>query len=53
MFLDKDRDNWYAKCLQCSYERDLRGMVVSGQNFHIEGKVAIWGEDGQMSSPSA
>jgi DNA-directed RNA polymerase subunit M/transcription elongation factor TFIIS len=53
MFLDKDQDNWYAKCLQCSYQRDLRSMAVSGQCSSSEGKGTIWGEGSQMSSPSA
>jgi DNA-directed RNA polymerase subunit M/transcription elongation factor TFIIS len=31
MFLDKDLDSWYAECLQCSYQLDLRSMAVSRQ----------------------
>ena len=24
VFLDSDLDGWYEKCLQCSYERELK-----------------------------
>jgi len=27
MFLDKDIDGWYERCLQCGYNQDLEPMV--------------------------
>ncbi len=26
VFLDTDLDGWYEKCLQCSYERELKTL---------------------------
>jgi len=26
IFLDTDLDGWYEKCLQCSYERELKNL---------------------------
>lgn len=26
VFLDRDLDGWYEKCLQCSYERELKTL---------------------------
>ncbi len=27
MFIDKDIYGWYEKCLQCSYQRDLKDLA--------------------------
>jgi ribosomal protein S27AE len=52
MFLDKDHDTWYAECLQCSYQRDLKNMALSGHCSSLKGKGTIIGQRSQTSSPS-
>jgi len=33
IFIDRDLDNWYEQCLQCSYRVDLKTLVPIKSGF--------------------
>ncbi|MFC2014071.1 hypothetical protein ACFLU8_04260 [Chloroflexota bacterium] len=42
MFLDKDMNNWYEQCLQCSYRHELKDIAeFQGQPFRGEMEPAL------------
>jgi len=41
MFLDEWVDNWYFKCLQCSYQRELETQAVSRLPSNLKQKRDI------------
>jgi hypothetical protein len=55
MFLDKDQDqdNWHAECLQCSYQRDLGVIAMSGYYSSSKRKEAVPVDEAKKSHLSA
>ena len=47
MFIDRDLYGWYEQCIQCSYARDLKNTVKSGQRAYGEKE-----EEKMVTTPS-
>ncbi len=43
VFLDKDIDGWYEKCLQCSYEHELKTLAEFTGQPETEKKTVLTG----------
>ncbi|MFC1995752.1 hypothetical protein ACFLVM_02640 [Chloroflexota bacterium] len=41
IFLDKDLDGWREKCLQCSYERELKTLEEFMEQQKTEKKTVL------------
>ena len=40
VLIDRDYDGWYEQCLQCGYQRDLKGVVEVQQQAKTEKGIA-------------